>query len=330
MSNKENKEISVSEMRDKQTVLFKDKIRDYFARPRLYDLGVQISSHYISGIQVLPKEGKTRRHFVLPLEGGTINPSFNKKNITNSELLENKIKEGLKKIHISAHNIVFLLPELSQKAFIFNFDSFPSSQQEREHLIRFRANKQMPLLPDDIRLSFDIRKSNRSKKILTTIVRSSVIKEYENLFGKLHLKVRVVGIPSLSVSNLLNKESEKDIMFINVEEDSFSLVVNIDSEIALYRQKPFGANHNNHNSEAQKIRHIVQEVKNTINFIEDRDKRRISCIIIRLGLLDREEEIFVGLKEKLHYPLKKIESYLDFNIPLKEKEILSPLIGQLL
>lgn len=151
-------------MRDKQTVLFKDKIRDYFARPRLYDLGVQISSHYISGIQVLPKEGKTRRHFVLPLEGGTINPSFNKKNITNSELLENKIKEGLKKIHISAHNIVFLLPELSQKTFIFNFDSFPSSQQEREHLIRFRANKQMPLLPDDIRLSFDIRKSNRSKK----------------------------------------------------------------------------------------------------------------------------------------------------------------------
>ncbi len=317
-------------MRDKQAVLFKEKIRDYFVRPRLYDLGVQISSHYISGIQVLPKEGKIKSHFVLPLEGGTINPSFNKKNIINSELLENKIKEGLKKINISAHNIIFLLPEMSQKAFIFNYDSFPSSQQEREYLIRFKVNKQMPLLPDDIKLSFDIRKSNSSKKILATIARSCVIKEYENLFVKLHLKVRVVGIPSLSVSNLLNKESEKDVMFISVEEDSFSLVVNIDSEIVLYRQKPFGASVNNHNSEVQKISHIVQEVKNTVNFIEDRDKKRIGCIIIRLGLLGKREEMFVGLKEKLHYPLKKIESYLDFNIPLKEKEILSPLIGQLL
>jgi len=330
LSNSENKEISVFEMRDRKTALLKDKIRNYFTRPRLYDSGIHISSRYISGIQVSPKEGKIRNHFVLPLEGGIIHPSFNKKNIKNSELLEKRIKEELEKIHIGGRNIVFLLPEMAQKAFIFYFDSFPASQQERAHLIRFRVKKQMPMLPDDIRFSFELRKSNGSKKVLTTIARSSVIQEYENLFDQLHMKVRIVGIPSLSVSNLLNKESEKDTMFINIEEDLFSLVVNIDSEIVLYRQKPFGANVENHNSSAQKIRHIVQEVANTVNFIEDRDKRRINCLIIRLGLLDRGEEIFVGLEEKLHFPLKRIESYVDFNIPLKEKEILSPLIGQLL
>jgi hypothetical protein len=310
--------------------LFKEKIRNYFIRQLLPRSAVQLTSSYLSGINVSSKEGKIKNHFILPLERGVIEPSFSDKNIKNPDLLEKKIKQGLEKLHLSDNKIACLIPELSLKAFVFSFDSLPSSREQRERIIRFRVKKQIPLLPDDARFSFDRIRSNSSSKILVAVARASIIKEYEDLFSKFRLKIRTVGIPTLSLYYLLNGEKERDLLLINIEEDSLSLIAGLNSEVAMYRLKPFIPGSLTNISGLQRVENIVKEVENTVNFVEDKEKIKVNSFRVRLGLLEPEEDMFRQLQEKLSLPAKGIEAGLTSKLGSRERMILSPLIGQIL
>lgn len=308
--------------------LFFDRIKDYFTKQPFPHAAFHLTSRYISGIRVSPKEGKIMNHFILPLEKGLIQPSFEKKNIKNSSLLEKKIEKELGKLHLHDHKVACLLPELSLRAFVFTFGSLPSSRPEREQVIRFRIKKQLPLLPQDTRFSFDVIKSNDSMKIFVAVARALIIQEYEELFSKFNLKVRTVGVPILGLHSLLDTDKEKDLLLINIEEDSLCLIAIIDSEIALYRMKPILSSSQDEKSEVRRIEHVVKEVENTVNFVEDREKRKIQSFCVRQGFFE-EEKILSHLQERSTLPVTGIESRLTERIGLREKKILSPLIGQI-
>jgi len=218
---------------------FLEKIREYFSQQPLPRTAFQLTSRYVSGIHVSAKEGRVSHHFILPLERGIIQPSFDKNNIKKPALLEVGSREKWGNFEFPDSKAAFLLPELSLKAFVFSFDSLPASWRDRERVIRFRVKKQIPLLPEDARFSFDVLRTGAKMKILVAVAKSSVIKEYEDFFSRFNLRVRTVGVPTLSLQSLLNIHKEKDVLLINIEEDSLSLVAALNSEISLYRLKPF-------------------------------------------------------------------------------------------
>jgi hypothetical protein len=317
------------EKASKMTAL-KERARSFFLKQPLPLAAVQLSAGYVTGIKAVSKNGRIKSHFILPLEKDAVKPSFLEKNIIDARLLERTVLEGIRKLDPADNKIAFILPELSQRTFVFFFDVLPSSQNEREKLLLFRIKKQMPLLPDDVRLSFDVIRSNDENKVIATIVRAGVIREYEDLFQKIKLRVRVAGVPLLSLLPVLRNEQEKNGLLVNIEEDSLNLAAVIDSELALFRQKPFASRFQVPEDFLNAVDQIVQEIKNTVNFIADRDKAMISSTWIRLGLFDHGEEGMELLDEKLDIPVKRIESLLEYDLTPAEGRILSPLIGQIL
>jgi len=310
--------------------LFLEKIKNYFTGQPLPRLAIQLTSSYLSGIHVSPQEKKVKNHFILPLERGVIEPSFNQKNIKDQALLERRIKQGLERVRPSEHKIACLIPELSLKVFVFSFDSLPLSRKEREQIIRFRVKKQLPLLPEDARLSFDTVRSNNSLRVLTSVARASVISEYEDFFDRFNLEIRTLGVPSLSLNNLMSREKGEDFLLINVEEDFFSLVAALNFRAVLYRLKPFLAESQKSLSDLQRAENIVKEVENTVNFIEDRERKKVQSFWVRLGILERGEEIFSILKERFPFPLVEIETGQASGLNQRDRKILSPLLGQIL
>lgn len=307
----------------------KDNLVNFFTRIPLPLAAFQLSARYLSGIHITPKEKRIKSHYITALEKGIIAPSFYKKNIHDPALLGKKISEGMAKLNNSGHRLAFLLPELSQKAFVFSFDSAPSTLEEKEQLIRFRVKKQMPLLPADSRLAYMTFSAEDKIRVVVSVAKAAVIQEYEDIFSQLKFKVKLVGVPSLSLLNVLDLETEKDFVLIDVEEDAFSLIAVVNSKIALYRQKPFGFESTDEQAVMEKINTIIQEVTITNHFIEDKEKRRIASLWIRLGVWNDEEVLFAQLGERLSYPLKRIESSLGQKLDLDKKKILSPLIGQM-
>ena len=305
------------------------KLKNYFTEHPLPHSALQVTSSYISGIHLSAKDRKLKNHFVLPLAGGIIQPSLEKANIKDPALLRKLIHEGVEKFDIYNHGVALLLPELSQRTFVFSFDALPGPFKEREQIIRFRVKKQMPLLSEDVRISHDVLRTKGKKKTISSVARSAVVSEYENFFGQLRLKIRAVGFPLLSLSHLVDWNQEKDFFLVNIEKDSFGLLAFTESEPYLYRQKPLMVRQSE-NYLLERVQTIVQEIENTAQFIRDKEKREISSIIIRLGLLDSEEEILSNMESRLNYPIKTIESMVGLKLSGRDKKILTPLIGQLL
>jgi hypothetical protein len=186
----------------------------------------------------------------------------------------------------------------------------------------------MPLLSEDVRIAYDILQTKEKRKIISSVARSAVVRDYEDFFGQLRLKIRSVGLPLVSLSHLINWNLEKDFFLVNIEKDSFGLLAVTDSEPSLYRQKPLMARKSEDNV-AERVQNIVQEIENTAQFIRDKEKNEISALWIRFGLVESEEEILTKMESRLNLPIKKIESLVNFKLSVQEKKILAPLIGQL-
>lgn len=302
---------------------------NFFTRLPLPLTAIQFSRRYISGIHLFPKDKKIRSHFIQPLEDGVLAPSFFKKNIHDPERLRQAFKAGVEKLNCSEHKMIFLLPELSQNIFIIPFDSLPVRGEEREEFIRFKIKKQMPLLPDDNRLAYDIVQQDSRKGIIAAMARASIIREYEDFFSSSHFKVRMVGIPSICLLNMLDKSKQDDFVLIDIEEDSFSLTAVIGAKVVMYRQKPLSVKGDGAIVLEQKIENISQEIFNTANYIEDREKRKITSFWIRMGILGLDENLFNRLEEKLRLPLHRIETALPGKLTSRENKILAPLMGQI-
>jgi len=309
---------------------FLENIKNYFTEIPRPQVVFQVASRYLSGIHFSEKEKKLKHSFILPLPSGVIQPSFDKKNIQDDPYLEEKLKEGLGKLHISEGPITCLIPELCLKAFLFSFDVLPTSQRDQEQIIRWRVQKQFPSLTDDTRFSFDVLPSENGNKILVSLVRDPVIREYENFFSRMRLKVKVLTVPAFSLFNLLDRDKENEVLMANVEEDSISLMVIINSEMALYRLKPFLLDSRPRALVDQKTGEIIKEIENTVNFIEDRDKKKVSSIWIRLGLIEMEGDLLSELESKISLALNRIEPSLAPELRSREKELLAPLFGQVL
>jgi len=307
---------------------FLSKLKNFLTEQPLPSSGIQVTSSCISGVHLSSKEKKLKHHFILPLPEKIIQPSFNRANIKDAHQLMKNITERVEKFNIYGHGVTLLLPELSQRTFVFSFDSLPKTPREKEKIIRFRIKKQMPLLSDEVRISSDVLQTKDGKKVISSVAHVSVVDDYERFFSHMQVKIRAVSIPVLGLSNLIDWDKEKGFLLVNIEKDSFSLLAVTNSEASLYRQKPLMIL--NEDDLARRVQNIIQEIENTAHFIEDKEKRSIAAVWIRWTGFESEEEMFSRLETKLSFPVRGVHSLLNLKLRDEEKKILSPLIGQLL
>lgn len=307
-----------------------NKAKAYFAAPPCPSIILQLSSDYLSGIQIAVKEKKVKQHLIMPVPKGLVEPHFEKANLTDASSLAGLLKEGLQKLQVSGQGAACLLPEACFKVFVLPFESLPASEREREKLIFWRAKKQMPVLPEDIRLSYQVLESKASVRILAALARSPVIQEYEHLFAGLGIELGLVSMPTLSLLNLIDWEREGDVLLVNIEEDTLGLTAVTRSEIALYRVKSLAADRQGESPGLRRLENLVKEIENTIYFIEDREKQAVQSLWVRSGLGLPPEEVLAELKKRLTLAVKPIEAAPLAAFPPLERSVLLPLAGQIL
>ncbi len=304
------------------------EIKAFFIAQPLPSVVFQLSASAWSGINVSVSEKKIRHRAFLPLASGLVEPHFDKPNIKQAASLAAVLKEGLAKLHYSGEKAACLLPEPCLKVFVFPFDSLPSSERERLKLFRWRAKKQLPVLPDDVRLSYQIMKSDASAKVLVSMARSAVLREYEDLFSAAGVKVGMITSPTLSLLNLLDWAKEKSFILVNIEDDSVSLAAVADAELTIFRFKTFPAARSGLLPESQTIENIVTEIENTIHFLEDREKRSLNALWVRSSSAEFLKSILSHLESRLPLPVKLVDSPWLAGANTVDQALLAPLFGQ--
>ncbi len=308
--------------------IHRGRLKEYFTVPLCPSIIIQLASTYVSGIHVDVKEGRVKHHLTIDLPGGLVEPHFDRPNMADAAALTEILKDCLKQLHFSGKKVACIVPEACLKVLVLAFDSFPTSEQEREKLIRWRAKKQIPVLPEDVRLSYEVRPSSSSINVLVALARTPVIKEFEGLFAGLGLEVGVLTTPTLSLLNLLDWERENDLLAINIEDDSLALAAVTQAELAFYRLKMFAVQRTTAIRFSDRIETVVKEIENTAHFIEDREKRAVRSLWFRSGLRERREDLLERLRTGLPFDVHPVPVPGSFNLTPEVGDFLAPLIGQ--
>jgi hypothetical protein len=305
------------------------KLREFLTGPLCPPTIVQLSSSYVSGIHVDLKDGRAKRHSVLELPSGTLDPHFDRKNIADPAGLAAVLKEALHELQVSGKKIACLVPEACLRILVLSFESLPGSDKEREKVIRWRAKKQMAVLPEDARLSYEIVGRSSSTKILAALARIPVIREYESVFAGLGFEVGIAASPTVSLLNLVDWEHGKDLMVVNVEEDSLGLLAVTQSEPSLYRLKTFAVGEERETSFSQKVEAVIKEIENTVHFIEDREKRAIESLWFRSGLKPGRDDVLAELRASLGIEVHPLLAPAASGLSAGPSAFLAPLAGLL-
>ena len=301
---------------------FAGRLKDYFTRQPLPPALFQVSSGYLAGLAYSCKERRITQTALIPLAQGTVEPSFDKGNIRQPGLLAETVMEAAKGLRVSDGDISLLIPDLSFRVFLLSLDSLPPSRSELESLIRWKVKKQMPLLPEDVRISYEVVNLDKPRRLLVLMARSAVIREYESFFAKMRMNVRIVSLPSLLVMRPGKADRPADILLGNVEDDHLALSVFMDSRLFLYRTKALNL------EGGEGSGRIAMEVENTLRFVEDHEKKKIAAVSLRMGLWEGNDELHQRLVDLLPLPVERIVADGTPQLNAREREMLAPLIGQ--
>jgi type IV pilus assembly protein PilM len=101
-----------------------------------------------------------------------------------------------------------ILPDYAARVSVLDFDSFPSSLEEQNSLVRFRVKKTIPFDIDSAAVSHYVQPHHASKKVdvVAVTVAIEVIARYEALFRSSGFQPGVVTTSALAALNLYRGE----------------------------------------------------------------------------------------------------------------------------
>jgi hypothetical protein len=307
------------------TVPLLKSLRTAFLDRPLPDAVFELGSGHLSGLRVASRGQAPRGRFILSLRTGVLAPSFDRPNVTEASAVRSAIEQGKNSLGLGGGIVSLLIPEPCVRIFILTLESVPASEAERDAFIRWRVGKQMPILPEDLRVVYDISPGAPPSKVIVSTARDAVIREYEGLFESAGLHVGTVTVPSLSLVNLVGGSPGRNGVLLNVESDSLSFLAIMDSGWTLYRQKGLGPDL----AADQRIDLVVKEVENTVHFIEDKERKKVERIWVRSGAWEDGPAVVFRLNESLPLPAELIDYAAPGDWNAREKAALAPLMGQI-
>jgi hypothetical protein len=307
------------------TVALFRKLGGRFVNRPLPNAVFELTPGRLSGIRVSPRGRTVRGRFIHPFKSAALSPSFDRPNVIEAETIQTAIERGRKFLGLGGASIALLIPEPCVRIFVLTADSVPSSEVERDSFVRWRVGRLMPVMPEDLRIDYDVSSSPGPAKIIVSSAREAVIREYEGLIQSSGMNVGMLTVPSLSLVNLLGGGPERSFILLNIEADYLSLLAVMDSEWTLYRQKAIGTDI----MTDRKADLVVKEVENTVHFLEDRERKKVEGIRVRSESWEDGPVVVSRLQQVLGLPAVEIEYEAPEAWDVREKAILAPLVGQI-
>ncbi|MDR3763469.1 MAG: hypothetical protein P4M01_05170 [Acidobacteriota bacterium] len=167
------------------------------------------------------------------LASGVLTPALSAINVVNPQALSGAIEQVLSAVGGRGQNVIAVLPESALRVTLLDFDSLPDKHSEAEATLRFRLRKSLPFDVDKAVLSFEAQPAENGVRVLTTIIVSSVLDEYEKAFRDAGCEPGVV-LPS-SIAALGGLPGDRPSMLLKVAPDATSVVAVRDGQVLLFR-----------------------------------------------------------------------------------------------
>ena len=306
------------------TVPMLESLRAAFLDRPVPDAVFELAPGRLCGLRLSARGRPPRSRVILPVAAGVLTPSFDRPNVADAAAVGGAIERGKSALGLGGGTVSLLIPDPCVRVFIMTVESLPGPQAERDAFIRWRVGKQMPLLPEDLRLAYAVAPGGPSRKVIVSAARAAVVREYEGLFESAGLRVGAVTIPSLSLVNLIDLCPGTNGILLDIEADILSFLAIMDSGWTLYRQKGLGPGL----SAEAKADLVINEVENTVHFIEDKERKKVERIWVRAASGAEGPAVVARLSGTLSLSAATVDYRAPEDWDEREAAVLAPLMGQ--
>lgn len=298
-------------------------LRTAFLERPLPDAAFELEPGRLTGLRPSGRGRAPRGRCVRPLTSGALAPSFDRPNVADAAAVRAAVDRGKDELRLGGGTVSLLIPEPCVRIFILAVEGMPAPGPERDAFLRWRVGKQMPLLPDDLRIACDAPAGAAAGRVMVSAAREAVVREYEDLFEAAGMRVGAVTVPSLSLVNLVGVRPAASGILLDIEPDCLSFLAIMDGVWTLYRQKAFGSDL----SAEARADLVVNEVENTVHFLEDRERRKVERVWVRSGSADEGPDVVSRLNGTLPLAAEVVAYDAPGDWDEGEKAALAPLMG---
>ncbi len=172
---------------------------------------------------------------------GSIVPGLAASNITNGNALRQAISDALAAVGPRSRELIAVVPDAAIRIVLLDFEELPERRQDADAVVRFRLKKSLPFDADEAALSYDVRRSNGSIKLIAAVAPSTVLAEYEAAFRDLGYSPGIV-LPSM-LASLGAIDAAAPALVLKVDAQTSSVAIVKGDDLLLYRtlENPHGS-----------------------------------------------------------------------------------------
>ena len=188
-----------------------------------------------------------------------------------------------------------VIPDYSVRMAILDFEEFPSGDEERTALLRFRLRKSVPFHIEEAQLAYAIQ-VNQPKhiEVLVVAVAGPILHEYESVFTDAGYRVGLVMPSSIAALRLCSTSEKELTLLAKAAGSTLSVLLLQQNRVRLVRSLDLAGGEEELRREEQTVLPLLQQ---TLAYAEDQIGEPVSRILMcgfgaeteRLGRLAQRE-----------------------------------------
>lgn len=182
--------------------------RTRLANFQLPPLVLELQPGFVTAVRLDTNTRQGLRAAVHQLEKRIISPSPNKPNLTDSATVRRTVEDLVRRIGNGSDKIGLLIPDLSARVALLEFDALPDNLRDAEELVQWRVAEVLPFEPEEALICYQIlSRRPGAVDVLAIALQRSIRDEYEALVEGLNRRPVLVLPASVALLPLLQEDS---------------------------------------------------------------------------------------------------------------------------
>lgn len=304
----------------------------WFAPP-VPDATIEIAATRVSGVTVDVRGGRPAVTAVAAeaVPAGVVTPGFVASNVHDGAALTDLIKRVAVGLGTRPRRIALVIPDAAARVSLVRLEQVPSRREDLSQLIQWQVRKGVPFPADEARVSFVPASTGLGgHEFLSTVIRASVVAEYEQACARAGLHAGIVDTATMSAVNLrlASGRPSGDWLLVHVREDACAVAVLRDDRVLFFRAR----------SDDDRVG-VGDFVHQAVMYYQDRleGKGFQAVYLAGEGSVDAPAEIIRrDIESRLGVPASILEPGDAVSLPASAvsagatREVLTPLVGMAL
>ncbi|MGB9232902.1 MAG: hypothetical protein WCC04_00685 [Terriglobales bacterium] len=167
------------------------------------------------------------------LAPGAVVPDLMEPNLRDGDALRHALESVLSGVGGRSRDVIAILPDISVRVVLLDFETLPVKREEAEAVVRFRLKKALPFDPEDASISYHAQSAGKGLQVVAAVVLKSVLAEYESAFRDVGYSPGVV-VPSM-LAALGAADAELPTLVVKVDARTIGIAILDQDNLLLIR-----------------------------------------------------------------------------------------------